>query len=1320
MYTSLNIAGILLISSICLSAQPRQEYQLLSRHINEEHGLTNLLVHHTIEGSRGLVWVSTNGGLFVFDGKRARPVITNVGENSFKAGRIYEGPNQLIWVNSYGYAVFSSQTDFKDKFAIWSSAKEQLIPADSLLLATGAPFKKGEIASISGNPKNHIFFLLNDGKVFGYDGEEYNAIFQATPDYRLYTFYTEGKNFIFESMDSCFVMSPPFIKQKPLNTFPKSSFKPTPCSCKYEAEGSTTAIQFGNAPADKRLVVPKTSSLPLGVAYTKRFLWLVMPDEVAVYAPNPNHPDRYDQKIASAAVQLSESIYLGIRLDQAKQEAWIASAEGVYLFKLKPQLFKRINNFQSEIRNLRGITSGEKGKLYYNAFYTYQYYSDTSTIVFDTRGGIHLLYEEDALWSGTYRPEVLSVNTTDGSAQALKADPVDNRVSTTWIHRSEQSGLLYIGSTAGLFYKPPAKDTLIKKNTGTLIDRAEIRAIHENAKGLWLCTNEGLMLYEESRDTCLDFRQITNETTVNHLYEAPDGTFWLGTFGRGLYRWHPDQSTTTRYDYQAGFSDDRILAIYSDQNGFLWMPTYHGLIRFHPEREQLHTFTKKDGLPNNEFNLFSHHQLADGTLLFGTLGGIVKFDPLKIPDRIVTASPLRLTKIEIFKVDGTKKTLPLTDQSIKLSSSNDKISLEFALLDYASEELEQFDYRLIGQNNQWTPMRGSNLDLSGFSKGKFTLEVRGRKGKNAYSSDIYRLGIEVPPPFYQRTAFIVWSISALIATMLLLLRWRTYRLRKEQIWLQEEVKKRTQKVQQQATELQKLNQIKTTLITNIAHEFKTPLTMISGALQLLSKNQHPNPESGLKTIESNSTRLTQLIDQLVEVNKQEKALLQVQNQPVDLKKLVREISQNYEDNAATREIDFSTTFAEHLSACYLADPLKLEYMLHNLLSNAFKFTPKGGRVRLSVAPDENKQGVTIVVADTGIGIPELHQPRVFDRFFQVDSAAGGMGIGLAIVKDYTDAMNGDIRLESKLEQGTVATLMLPLQSLPQGDSPQATRVSCEAKQQVAKTTMPNTVAQQPLIFIVEDNPEVQLLLKTIFETKYELRTAADGQEALRLLEQSPQTPDLIITDLMMPELDGVTFIQRLKADERFRLTPILVLSAKSDFVTKIKVLNIGVDDYLQKPFNIDELRAIVQTLLKNANARLNAQKHAKAKPVSIPNSGHAQSDEVKQYKQEWLNMVESALWNMIDKGVEKKVKDLAQELHISERQLQRQIKLLTGLTPSEYINEVRLQKARQLIIDGSFSTVSEVAYHLGYTYPNYFSRVFSKRFGRPPSSFFAD
>ncbi len=452
----------------------------------------------------------------------------------------------------------------------------------------------------------------------------------------------------------------------------------------------------------------------------------------------------------------------------------------------------------------------------------------------------------------------------------------------------------------------------------------------------------------------------------------------------------------------------------------------------------------------------------------------------------------------------------------------------------------------------------------------------------------------------------------------------------------------------------------------------------------------------------------------MEVNKQEENLLKVRSQPVDLKKLLKDVYNNYEDLAATQGINFQLFLDEQLYSTYATDALKLEYIFHNLLSNAFKFTSKGGTIKLAATPNKSGTGVDIAVTDTGAGIPEPHQKRIFERFYQVDASSGGMGIGLAIVKDYTEAMDGTVTLRSQPGAGTAITLYLPLCAIPDAvpyplpSLPETNNSGTTA----AGSDSPN--AQKPLILIVEDHPEVQALLKTIFDNQFELITADNGKEALQFLEQSTSTPALIITDLMMPEVDGLALIKRLKAQERFRLVPVLVVSAKSDPVAKIKALNIGVDDYVQKPFHIEELKAIAHTLLNNAAARLTARRSSPSvgSPVGLP-----RQDEVKQHEKEWLDKVEKTLWNMVDKGRAVKVKNLAPELHISERQLQRQIKLLTGLTPSEYINEVRLQKARQLLSEGNYSTVAEVAYHLGYAYPNYFSKVFTKRFGQPPSSF---
>jgi signal transduction histidine kinase/DNA-binding response OmpR family regulator/streptogramin lyase len=1312
LYKSLKILCGLLFP-LLLYGQPEQEYQLISRYIGTRDGLTNLTAHHTLTDSRGFVWISTNGGLFQYDGKRANPVITKMGTNAFKAGYIYEGPNHCIWNLRQGYALFATLN-------IWNPDRQQSLSPDSLFQATRAPFKEEDIEAIGGTADRKIVFLLKNGQILTYDGQAYRNRYKVEEWAEYQEFYVKGYTAYFEKQGSALAIDLSTYGEEQAKVIACDYFPNQACCYQYLPDNATAQVVLNELPGKPVIRIPKLAQSPLAIAYTSdRMLWIATPDSISVWGPISADQPAYYTQIASEAVTLSPSLIQELRVEPQEQRAWVATTKGVYLFELSANYFQSFHNLPDVTTDPRGIAMDNLGILYFNDYEIYRY--DTAVTLFDKdiSATLHLLYEDEGLWCSSYQPMIERIDLKSRRVTTFPYPAGEGLFATTWMYRSRYSGTLFVGSTQGLLQKPQNADTLCRVPTCTSADLSEIRYIHENQAGLWLCTAVGLFLYQESSDSCVDYSSITQYAAVNHLHEAADGSFWIGSDGQGLYHWQPGTNSTERFDYQSGFSDEMILAIYSDKRGYLWMPTFYGLIRYHPDTQSLYTFTTEDGLPSNEFNRYSHYQMADGTLVFGTTGGMIKFNPRNIPASIGYAPPVTPTQIATISSNGQKTAIPLTQTSIRLSPLNGQLRLEFALLHHNSEKLEQFDYRLLGQNDQWTPMRGSTLDLTGFSKGQFILEVRGRKGKGAYSSSVYQLRIKVPPPFYQTTAFILGTVGAVIAALLLLFRLRTRRLRKEQLRLQQEVEKRTQKIHQQAVALEKLNQIKTTLITNIAHELKTPLTMISGTLQLMGSQQHPNPEKGLKTLEHNSSRLIQLIDQLVEVNKKEEILLELQTQPTDLSRLVKGIAQSYEDSEATQGISFSLDLDEHLPKHYLADALKLEYILHNLLSNAFKFTPKGGTVRLSVFKNDGNQGVHINVTDTGIGIPEAAQSRIFDRFFQVDSTAGGMGIGLAIVKDYTEAMNGAVKLESRPQHGTSVTIDLPLQAIPH-EVPAKKLAATEVSNKKSELAASPPIKQKHLILIVEDKPDVQSLLSKLFAQQFELQIAADGQEALNYLNQPEleRAPDLIITDLMMPNLDGLTLIQQLKTDERFKLTPILVLSAKSDPITKIKVLNIGVDDYVQKPFNLAELSAIVHNLLRNSNARLNATIASLATAQSQDMPPH--SSKIKNHEQKLLKQVEKVLWKKIDKGVETKVKDLAQELHMSERQLQRQIKLLTGLTPSEYINEVRLQKARQLILEGTYSTVSEVAYQLGYTYPSYFSKVFTKRFGRPPSSFFED
>lgn len=884
--------------------------------------------------------------------------------------------------------------------------------------------------------------------------------------------------------------------------------------------------------------------------------------------------------------------------------------------------------------------------------------------------------------------------------------------TTTCLHRSQRSGVLYVGSTKGLFIKLDKTDTLTELRLSSLVDQSEIRYIHENSEGLWLCTTQGLFLYDEGRNTCLDYSDITQNTAVNHLYETPEGAFWLGTFGQGLLHWSPGAPSATPYNYQDGLTDEQILAVYPDEYGLLWMPTNNGLIRFDPDTKDAITFTTKDGLPHNEFNLYSHHQTRDGMLVFGIIKGLIKFHPSQFPKEFQNNyAQVRVIRMEKTSPGANTEQLSVNTEAVVLDKSTETLRLQFVLLDYGTTGLEEFDYRVLGQTDQWAPMRNSTLNLSGLPYGDFRLEVRGHTSKESYSKEVYQLRIRVPLPFYRAPWFFLLSIVVLGVLIFFIIRWRTHQLQKEKIHLQRAIRQRTNKIHQQATTLQKLSQAKTSFIANITHELRTPLTMISGALQLLNITEPPKPKSGLKTIERNVDRLIHLVDELIDVNQSEKALLKVKAAPINIKALSTIAFQNYEEEASLQHTQYTLQLSDDLEEIYLGDQQKIEHVIHNLLSNAFKYTPKGGKITLKVYPGK-PTGIIIQVEDNGPGISPEVQSRIFERYYQAESSVSGMGLGLSIVQDYVAAMNGQVSLESKPGEGTAFLIALPLQVAQKNGTEAAQGKNIN---NAAPTPPSDTKGVQPDILIVEDNTEIQSLLVDVFQRQYSLNVMDDGQMALSYLQSATKLPSLIITDLMMPKLDGISFIKILKADHRYSLLPILVLSAVNTPLTKINALTIGVDDYINKPFHIEELRAIATTLLKNAAARLEATKDASD---PLPKENAPGDHNISQHKKEWLEKTEAVLWDMVKKGKDIKVKDLASTLHISERQLQRQIKQYVGLTPVEYINEICLQRARQLIDNKTYSTVAEVAYKVGYAYPNYFSKVFTKRFGQPPSHFF--
>ncbi|RZM27698.1 MAG: response regulator [Pedobacter sp.] len=552
----------------------------------------------------------------------------------------------------------------------------------------------------------------------------------------------------------------------------------------------------------------------------------------------------------------------------------------------------------------------------------------------------------------------------------------------------------------------------------------------------------------------------------------------------------------------------------------------------------------------------------------------------------------------------------------------------------------------------------------------------------------------------QRNYIIIISVIILIG-LLGLYRWFLYRR-----------KKIADLIDQENKQLARLNNLKTKFFSNISHELRTPLTLIAGPIEQLRNagQYHLDPEltkTYIETVWQNSRKMLSLVNELLDLTKMESGTIAVHRQSVAILPFLRLIFQGFDSAAQFKKIKYTLTTDIKTNLVGNLDRDKLEKVLNNLISNAMKFTPSGGCI--DFAADANDQELTIRITDTGKGIPEHEQRHIFERYYQVGAdqspAEGGTGIGLAIAKEFTELMGGTIQVESRPGSGTTFRLTIPVEMQ---------EVFMQAEGEVAdyangEFKMESTTETSGTILLVEDQHEMSAYIASILRPFYKIETAANGLEALRKLEESAIHPTLIISDVMMPEMDGFTFLKRLKEHAVLCRIPVVMLTALSDSESKLNALNIGVDDYLTKPFISSELLARVRNLIANAQERLNyiaAEKELGQQPEPGDIEGHCSPADLL-----WLNKLET----LVRKNTGKLELDLASvsyTMAVSERQLFRNIKRLTGLTPNKYIRTIRLQIAREAIESGKYKTIAEISYAAGFDTPAYFSKLFKEAYGK--------
>lgn len=830
---------------------------------------------------------------------------------------------------------------------------------------------------------------------------------------------------------------------------------------------------------------------------------------------------------------------------------------------------------------------------------------------------------------------------------------------------------------------------------------------------LWIGTTNGVTRISPDRKNAVAFSgdRFSNDV-VTCLAHDNNHYLWIGT-RNGLNYMNLETGETGMVSTGDGILGGIISSIQPGEDGLLWISTNRGLVRYDPKTQKKQLFDTRDGLQNNQFILTSSCKASDGLMLFGGINGISYFYPSEL--RLLSFPlEIRLTALHVLGNEMTaehpfrilEKHINSTS-SIVLQPDHNQFGFYFNSFNYISPSRVTYFYYLEGYDTGWqVAERDRNASYHNLPPGQYTFHVKA-VGSMGESSPEKTVRIKILPPWWKTNLFYITSVLLAAAGILFAYKSSTDRL-KALHQLRIERLEREKEVE--------INQVKLDFFTHISHELRTPLTLIKAPLDEIRGGQlnRFRLQKNYDLISRNTERLLALVNELLDFRKLDLKTRPVNSRKTDLTDLAGGIFQSFQFMAENKRISYS--FEKPAAAAYyLVDESIFEKILVNLLSNALKYTPEGGRITLSLDPLPEQ--LILKVTDNGIGIDEGDQKRVFEPFFRVDenSESAGSGIGLAFVKKLVTSLDGRVSLKSVKNGGTVVTVILPLKQVY--PTAEAGNVAEEQTNGVFVSDVPDEIlsrlevlsgGKKKNLLLVDDNLEITGYLKGYFEDRYRIVTAASGSEALPLVEQD--SFDLILCDVMMPGVDGVTFCERIKQDIRTCHIPIILLTAKAGISQQIVGIEAGADDYITKPFSVKLLESKIGNLIRNRE-RLKQY--------------HSRSEEIDPARIT-LNSLDEALIRKVITIVEARIEDpafsvdkLSSELGMSRSALYLKLRALTGESPSDLVRRIRLGYAARLLKTRQYN-VAEVAFRSGFNSPAYFSTSFKQHYGCMPSEYSAN
>eukprot|EP00388_Colpodella_angusta_P002701 GDKJ01009453.1.p1 GENE.GDKJ01009453.1~~GDKJ01009453.1.p1 ORF type:complete len:1168 (+),score=80.43 GDKJ01009453.1:410-3505(+) len=881
----------------------------------------------------------------------------------------------------------------------------------------------------------------------------------------------------------------------------------------------------------------------------------------------------------------------------------------------------------------------------------------------------------------------------------------------------DSEGNLWVGTYSGLAKYDRINDKFIYISA-SITGGIQIRAIIEDyQKNLWIAMEDGgltKLIRQSTNDNKPKFKSIRyvhqegNDNTLitNRLYslvEDKTGMIWIAT-SLGLSRLNPQTNTFKHFFIKDGLPDEIIMGILFDGKESIWISHKKGITRMNTRTFELHNFNVNDGLQSNEFNQNAcFRDNTTGEMFFGGQNGLNSFfpDSIKInrykPKIVFT----RLNVMNQVVEAGTKvndrvilqKSLLCTNE-ITLSWWDRTFSIEFAALHYANPQGNKYKYKLEGIDNEWifTDASMRTASYSHLPAGTYTFNVYGANSDGVWSDIPATMRIKILPPWW----FTWWAIAIYIAIGCSML-----------LFVYKYIIARIEYSKNEA-----IHQSKLQFFTGISHEFRTPLTLIIDPLEKLISEKLDNDtvKQYHSLMHRNAKQLLLLINQLLDFRKLESGHLTLNMQESDIVAFLRTVAASFESIAKNRSIHFMIQSSiSNLNTRF--DTAKMNMVLNNLLSNAFKFTPERGEILIciDVVNQENRM-VVIKVHDTGLGISEEEQGKVFDIFYQSphsNAQQDGSGIGLALTKELVQLHGGEIVLESKVGEGSTFSIFLPITSVEEEQTSNFSQdlVAIEDENVLTAPQSAEESTDLPLLLIVDDNADIRNYIALNFNKEYRIILATNGVEGFN---QAIETiPDIVVSDVMMPDINGLDLCRKLKSDERTSHIPVILLTARHSDESKLEGYETGADAYVTKPFNTNVLQAQIRNLLEQRQ-RLR-ELFSRGSDIEI--------------KKIAINVTDEAFLNKVVKHIHENLEDeefninaLCELLKMSRSQFYRKIKALTNQSLLDFVTTIRMNKALEYLLSGDCN-ISETAQKVGYSMSSNFTRTFTRHFGVSPSKY---